>query len=112
MGVPSVVLFTEAGSAECGRVRRILREHGVAFCEQHVSHDAGAARALAETGIFGTPLLVVGDRTVFGYRPAAILAALAEAGVPVAAGDETGRTSEHQHGPSTRATHGHTVPSR
>ena len=110
MGVPSVVLFTEAGSAECGRVRRLLRDHGVAFCEQHVSHDAGAARALAETGIFGTPLLVVGDRTVFGYRPAAILTALAEAGLPVAAGDETSRSSKQDHGPSERATHSHATP--
>ena len=86
MDVPAVVLYSQVGCADSRRVRRLLRERGVAFVERNATHDADAAAALAQTGIFGTPLLVVADRTVFGYRPAAILRALEDAGVPLTAG--------------------------
>ena len=86
MDVPAVVLYSQVGCADSRRVRRLLRERGVAFVERNATHDADAAAALAHTGIFGTPLLVVADRTVFGYRPAAILRALQDAGVPLTSG--------------------------
>lgn len=86
MGVPRVVSYTQSGCKDSAHVRRLLRQHGVAFTERNVSRDAEAAVALAQTGIFGTPLLVVADRTVFSFRPAAILQALEDAGVPLAVG--------------------------
>jgi len=86
MGTPVVILFTQAGCVDSGRVRRLLRKHGVAFGERDASRDAEAAVALAQTGIFGTPLLVVADRMVFGFRPATILHTLEDAGVPVGVG--------------------------
>lgn len=82
-----MILFTQAGCVDSSRVRRLLREHEVAFVERDASRDADAAVALARTGIFGTPLLLVGDRTVFGFRPSAILQTLEDAGVPVAVGN-------------------------
>jgi len=52
-------------------------ERGVTFVERNVTGDMDAAKALMATGIFGTPLLVVGDETVFGFRPDKLAAALA-----------------------------------
>ena len=79
----SVTLYTQPGCVDSDRVRRLLRARGVPFIERDVGRDADAAAALARTGIFATPLLVVtgpGERTVFGYRPAEIAAALTAAG--------------------------------
>ena len=70
------VLFTQTGCAECARVRSWLGEHDVGFIEWDAGADANAAEALAATGMFATPLLVVGRETVLGFRPEALAAAL------------------------------------
>ena len=75
-------------------MRQLLRAHGVPFTERDVSRDAEAAAALARTGIFATPLLVIaghGERVIFGFRPAALEATLADAG-------GWGSDGEHAHG--------------
>lgn len=41
----------------------------MAFTERNVTDDPDAATALYRTGTFATPLVVVGDRTVLGFRP-------------------------------------------
>jgi len=64
-----IVLYTQPGCTESPRVRDWLRERGIPFTERDAGADLEAARSLAEIGIFATPLLVVGDRTVLGYRP-------------------------------------------
>ena len=74
------ILYTQAGCAESAKVRAWLVERGIAFTERDVSRDPEAARALAATGIFATPLLVVGEETVLGFRPEAFAAALALVG--------------------------------
>ena len=71
-----VTLYTQAGCAESARVRAWLAERGVAFTEREVTTDPDAARALYATGVFATPLLVVGEERVLGYRPRALTAAL------------------------------------
>jgi glutaredoxin len=70
------VLYTQPGCAESAKVRRWLVACGITFTERDVSRDAKAAQALAATGIFATPLLVVGDEKVLGFRPDALAAAL------------------------------------
>ncbi len=76
------ILYTQTGCAESEWVRAWLTVHGIAFVERDVTADPDAARALYATGTFATPLLVVGTRTVLGFRPDEIAAALAESGVP------------------------------
>jgi glutaredoxin-like protein NrdH len=76
MAEPVPVLYTQSGCAESARVRTWLTERGVPFVEHNVTGDVSTARALAATGIFATPLLIVGRRRVVGYRPEALRAAL------------------------------------
>jgi hypothetical protein len=70
------ILYTQAGCAESARVRSWLSDRGIAFTERSASTDLAAARELYATGLFATPLLVVGDETVLGYRPRALADAL------------------------------------
>ncbi len=76
-------LYTQAGCVESDSVRAWLTEHGVAFAERDVTGDLNAAKALLATGIFATPLLLVGDERVLGFRPAEIARALVDTGIPV-----------------------------
>lgn len=70
------ILYTQAGCAESARVRAWLTDHGIPFAERNASADPEAAAALAVTGTFATPLLVVGEKKVLGFRPEALLSAL------------------------------------
>lgn len=63
------ILYTQTGCADSPKVRDWLTEHGVAYTERNVSVDTDAAMALAATGMFATPLLVVGNDRVFGFQP-------------------------------------------
>jgi glutaredoxin len=73
---PEPVLFTQAGCAESAKVRSWLTDHDIPFIERNTSADPEAAAALAATGTFATPLLVVGEKRVLGFRPEALLSAL------------------------------------
>ena len=64
-----VTLYTQAGCAESAKVRSWLADHGITFTERDASGDPDAARALNATGTFATPLLVVGEEKVLGFRP-------------------------------------------
>ena len=70
------ILYTQAGCAECAKVRAWLGERAIAFTERDLGSHPEAAQALAATGIFATPLLVVGEETVLGFRPEALAATL------------------------------------
>jgi glutaredoxin len=74
------ILYTQAGCAESARVRAWLNERGIAFHERNASRDQDVARALAATGPFATPLLVVGEQKELGFRPGALAAALRTVG--------------------------------
>jgi glutaredoxin len=70
------ILYTQAGCAESAKVRSWLMDHGISFIERDVSADQDAAAALAATGTFATPLLVIGDDQVLGFREHALSALL------------------------------------
>ncbi len=55
-------LYTQTGCADSAKVRAWLTE-----------------RALYANGVFATPLLVVGDAKLLGFRPPALAALLAKA---------------------------------
>ena len=70
------ILYTQTGCADSRKVRDWLAERGVDFVERNVTGDMDAAKELLATGIFATPLLVVGDKQVIGFRPDKLAAAL------------------------------------
>ncbi len=74
---PVPILYTQSGCADSPKVRDWLVERGVPFVERNVTGDLDAAMALYRTGTFATPLLVVGETRVLGFRPAEIEAAAA-----------------------------------
>lgn len=73
------ILFTQTGCADSRKVHEWLNERGVAFVERNVTGDMAAAKALMATGVFATPLLVVHDERVLGFRPDLLAAALVKA---------------------------------
>jgi glutaredoxin-like protein NrdH len=70
------ILYTQTGCAESVKVRTWLTDHRISFTERNASVDPEAAQALAATGTFATPLLVLGQKNVLGFRPEALAAAL------------------------------------
>jgi glutaredoxin len=68
------ILYTQAGCAESAQVRTWLTGQGIAFTEYDVTGDLTAARALAASGVFATPLLVFGETKVLGFRPRVLAA--------------------------------------
>ena len=70
------ILYTQAGCAESAKVRSWLTDQGIHFIEREASADPEAAAALADTGTFATPLLVIGHKKVLGFRPEALAGAV------------------------------------
>lgn len=73
---PTIILYSQTSCAESARVRAWLQQRGIPYLDRNVSEDRAAAQALVDTGIFATPLLVIGDRSVLGFLPLAIEATL------------------------------------
>ena len=63
------------------RVRACLSERVAPFAERNFTGDVDAVLALARTGAFAASLFV-DDRSLLGFRPDEITAALADKGVP------------------------------
>ena len=72
------ILYTQPGCAESAKVRAWLADHDIAFTERDVNDDPEAAEALAATGTFATPLLVLGDDRVLGFQKQALAALLSD----------------------------------
>ena len=70
------ILYTQGGCPESAKVRSWLTDHGIAFTERDAGRDPQAAQALTATGTFATPLLVIGQERVLGFRPEAFARAL------------------------------------
>ena len=69
LGGEAAILYTQADCAESAKVRAWLVDREIPFTERDASGDPDAAQALSATGTFATPLLVVGDERVLGFRP-------------------------------------------
>ena len=70
------VLYTQSGCVESAKVRSWLTDRGISFTERDASTDPDAAAALVAAGTFATPLLMVGEKKVLGFRPDALFTAL------------------------------------
>ena len=61
-------------------VKVYLSRKGVPFTEHNVSLEPEAKKTLMEMGYRTTPLTVIGDQIIVGYKPPQMEAALAQAG--------------------------------
>jgi len=59
-------------------VKEFLSREGVEFAAHNVDEDNAAYDALIARGFRTVPVTVIGDRTLTGYDPAALAAAIAE----------------------------------
>lgn len=71
---PAITLNTQNGCGESPLDRTWFTEHGIPVVERNVTGDEAGALAATET--FATPLLVVGQHRVLGYRPDVLWAAI------------------------------------
>ena len=62
-------------------VKVYLSRKGVAFNDYNVSTDRDALMRLIDMGFRTTPLTVIGDQRIVGYKPSDIDSALETAGV-------------------------------
>lgn len=76
MDRPQVILFTQTGCADSGHVRDWLAARNIPVVERNVTDDPDAMADLAAQPFFATPLLIIGQQIILGYRPQAIEAAL------------------------------------
>jgi glutaredoxin 3 len=54
-----------------------LSQKGVAYTEKNVARDPQAVQELMSMGLRSLPVIVIGDKKLSGFNPAAIDAALA-----------------------------------
>ncbi len=66
------ILYTQTDCPDSTKVRAWLTEQRIPFVERAVTDDAEAARELQATGVFATPLVVVGDAKLLGFKPQAL----------------------------------------
>jgi glutaredoxin len=71
-------LYSQDGCPYCTQVRDWLCRHAIAFTERNVTCNVQFAMELVATGLFATPLLIVGDQQLFEYRPDRLAALLGQ----------------------------------
>jgi thioredoxin reductase (NADPH) len=67
--VAPVVIYTSTGCVYCARLKQWLSEKGVAYKERNVSESPAYFDELNARGIFTSPVAIVGDTPVVGFRP-------------------------------------------
>jgi glutaredoxin len=70
-GPPRVVLYTTQWCGYCRRAREYLRTRGIPFEEHDVEQSAQGQREFRALGGGGVPLILVGQRRMNGFTPAA-----------------------------------------
>lgn len=74
-----VVLFATKWCGYCAKTRAFFDKHGIPYTEHDIEDSPEAARQMLALGGFGVPVVVVGDKVIRGYQPAALTAALTAA---------------------------------
>lgn len=72
---PVVTMYVMPECGYCEKARQHLKQAGFAWSERDISEPAINAEFRAKGGM-GTPLLVIGDKVIKGWQPAAVDAAL------------------------------------
>lgn len=76
-----VVMYTTSWCASCKRAKAHLSSKGVSFRELDVEQSADAHRQFQQLGGKGVPLILVGNKRMDGFDPAAMDSLLQEAGI-------------------------------
>jgi glutaredoxin len=80
VGDAKVVLLSASWCGYCKRARNDFRAWGVHFREYDVETSEAGRRAYALIGERSVPILLIGDRQLYGYSSAYVRKALDEAG--------------------------------
>ncbi|MGH2905792.1 MAG: glutaredoxin family protein [Solirubrobacterales bacterium] len=72
-----IVLYSSNGCPLCGRYRAMFDEQGVLYDERNITEDPSFLEELNGMGMMATPVVVVGDQAIPGYRPNTITDLLA-----------------------------------
>ena len=76
-----VVIYTASNCTPCDQAKNALRDRGVPFSEKTVSSEADRAR-LEQAGGSKVPFIAIGSKTLAGYGPDQLQAALTAATYP------------------------------
>jgi glutaredoxin 3 len=90
-GAPRVEIYTTPSCPFCKALRAYLKARDIDYVEHNVNATLETRAAFYATGAQGVPVVVIGERTIHGFNPAAIESALkaARAGVPAEPGSAT-----------------------
>lgn len=89
-----VVLFSTSWCGYCRKARDYLRTNGIAHVEYDIEKSSEGKRHFTELGGRGVPLILVGDRQIRGWNPAALESALARARIIRPTPPPSGRSHE------------------
>jgi thioredoxin reductase (NADPH) len=64
-----VIIYTSTGCSYCAQLKRWLDERGVVFAERNVTENPAYFEELHALGIFTSPVALIGDTPVVGFRP-------------------------------------------
>jgi len=64
-----ITLYTRENCSHCRQLKHWLKARGQTFAEFDVQRSRRAAKAFAQLGGHGVPLVVVGDEVVHGFDP-------------------------------------------
>jgi glutaredoxin len=78
-----VTVYTTSDCTPCDQAKNALRDRGVPFSEKTVSNEADRARLAQAGGSSKVPFITIGARTLAGYGPGELQAALTAAAYPL-----------------------------
>lgn len=64
-----IILYSATGCPLCARYRALFDQQGRAFEERNTTENPAFRTELLDRGIKVTPVVVIGDHAVPGYRP-------------------------------------------
>jgi thioredoxin reductase (NADPH) len=64
-----VTVYTSTGCVYCTRLKDWLKEREISFEERNVTENPAYMDELAKLGIFTSPVAIIGETPVVGFRP-------------------------------------------
>lgn len=64
----NVVVYTSENCTQCEKILSFLDKWEVPYEEKNVSSDRSAFKALQEQKIYGTPAIMIDNRTILGFQ--------------------------------------------
>lgn len=72
----AVTLYATKWCGYCTKTRALFKKHNIPYTEHDIEDSSEAARQMMAMGAYGVPVVIIGDKVIRGYQPAALLAAL------------------------------------